>query len=112
MKEVDGHKIARCDCDCDGSTRAGQDVVLDHTYANGLDQTGSRILYAIAAAENHAVYGADATNAFGEAGAPKQGFYILLESEARKLNSWVPATLQRSSCTSVAFFGTWHSTLL
>ena len=46
VKEVDGHKKARCVCD--DSTRAGQVVVLDHTNANGLDQTGSRIFYAAA----------------------------------------------------------------
>eukprot|EP00804_Cyclotella_cryptica_P013123 CCRYP_002393-RA/>CCRYP_002393-RA protein AED:0.39 eAED:0.38 QI:0/0/0/1/1/1/3/0/907 len=38
--------------------------------------TGSRIFYAIAAAENLLVFGADVSNAFGEAPPPKQGFYI------------------------------------
>eukprot|EP00985_Skeletonema_marinoi_P013591 scaffold6767_cov108-Skeletonema_marinoi.AAC.6 len=75
VKEVDGRKKARCVCD--GSTRAGQVVVLDHTYANRPDQTWlSHILCYRCAAENHVVYGADATNAFGEAGAPKQGFNL------------------------------------
>eukprot|EP00804_Cyclotella_cryptica_P010142 CCRYP_018497-RA/>CCRYP_018497-RA protein AED:0.41 eAED:0.40 QI:0/0/0/1/0/0/5/0/765 len=50
--------------------------VLDHTFANSIDQTGSRIFYAIAAAENLLVFGADVSNAFGEAPPPKQGFYI------------------------------------
>lgn len=31
------------------------------------------LLLALTAAENHFIYEADATNAFGEAGAPKQG---------------------------------------
>jgi hypothetical protein len=49
---------------------------LDHTFANGIKQTGSRIFHAIAAAENLLVLGADVSNAFGEAPPPKQGFYI------------------------------------
>ena len=74
VKELDGRKKARCTCD--GSTRAGQVRVLDHTFANSIDQTGSRIFYATAAAENLLVFGADVSNAFGEAPPPKQGFYI------------------------------------
>ncbi len=41
-----------------------------------MDQTSSRLFYAIAAAENLLVYGADVSNAFAEAPPPKQGFYI------------------------------------
>ena len=37
VKELDKRKKA-C-CTCDGSTRAGQVRVLDHTYANCIDQT-------------------------------------------------------------------------
>jgi hypothetical protein len=74
IKELDGRKKARCTCD--GSTRAGQVRVLDHTFANSIEQTGSRIFYALAAAENLLVFGADVSNAFGEAPPPKQGFYI------------------------------------
>jgi hypothetical protein len=74
IKELDGRKKARCTCD--GSTRGGQVRVLDHTFANSIDQTGSRIFYATAAAENLLVFGADVSNAFGEAPPPKQGFYI------------------------------------
>lgn len=74
IKELDKRKKARCTCD--GSTRAGQVRVLDHTYANCVDQTGSRIFYALSAAENKIIFGADVSNAFAEAPAPKQGFYI------------------------------------
>ena len=74
VKELDKRKKARCTCD--GSTRGGQVRVLDYTYANCVDQTSSRIFYAVAAAENLLVYGADVANAFGEAPSPKQGFYI------------------------------------
>ncbi len=74
IKEVDGRKKARCTCD--GSTRGGQVRVLDFTYANSPDHTCSRIFYAISAAENLLIFGADVSNAFAEAPPPKQGFYI------------------------------------
>jgi hypothetical protein len=48
VKELDGRKKARCVCN--GSSRLGQVRVLDHTYANCVDRTGSRIFYAISAA--------------------------------------------------------------
>ncbi|KAL7526038.1 hypothetical protein ACHAXR_001283, partial [Thalassiosira sp. AJA248-18] len=74
IKELDKRKKARCTCD--GSTRAGQVRVLDYTYANCVDHTSSRLFYAIVAAENLIVFGADVSNAFGEAPPPKQGFFI------------------------------------
>ncbi|KAL9178452.1 hypothetical protein ACHAXT_003782 [Thalassiosira profunda] len=73
-KVLDKRKKARCTCD--GSTRAGQVRVLDYTYANCIDQMSNRLFYALSAAENLVVYGADVSNAFGEAPPPKQGFYI------------------------------------
>ena len=74
IKEVHGCKKARCTCD--GSTRGGQVRVLDYTYANSPDHTCLRLFYAIAAAEDLVLYGADVSNAFAEAPPPKQGFYI------------------------------------
>ena len=74
VKALDGRKKARCVCD--GSSRSGSVQVLDETYANCVDQTSSRLFYAIAAAENLLVYGSDVCNAFAEAPPPKQGFYI------------------------------------
>jgi hypothetical protein len=74
VKELDGRKKAQCVCD--GSSCSGQVGVLDHTYANCVDRTGLRISYAISAAENMLVYSADVSNAFAEAPAPKQGFFI------------------------------------
>ena len=68
-KELDKQKKARCTCD--GSTRAGQVRVLDRTYANCVDQTISRIFYALTAAEKIVVYGANVSNAFGETPPPK-----------------------------------------
>jgi hypothetical protein len=74
VKVEDGRKKARCTCD--GSTRGGAVRVLDHTHANSIDQTGSRIFYGLAAVENLLVFGSDVSNAFGEAPPPKQGFFI------------------------------------
>ena len=50
--------------------------VLVETYANCIDQTSACLFYAVAAAENLLVYGADVSNAFAEAPPPKQGFFI------------------------------------
>ena len=83
IKALDDRKKARMVCD--GSLRAGQAHVLDETYANCVDQTSSRMFYAIAAAENLLIYGADVSNAFAEAPPPKQGFYIYPD---RAFNDW------------------------
>jgi hypothetical protein len=50
--------------------------ILDKTYANCVEQTSSRLFYAIAAAEYLLIYGANVSNAFAEASSPKQGFFI------------------------------------
>ncbi len=50
IKAVDGCKKARWECD--GSPCSGQAKVLDETYANCVDQTSSRLFYAIAAEKN------------------------------------------------------------
>ena len=74
IKVEDNRRKARCTCD--GSTRGGAVRVFDHTYANSIDQTSSRIFYALAAAEGLLCFGSDVSNAFGEAPPPKQGFFI------------------------------------
>ena len=74
IKALDARKKARWACD--GSLRSGQAKILDETYANCVDQTSSRLFYAVSAAENLLIYGADVSNAFAEAPPPKQGFYI------------------------------------
>jgi hypothetical protein len=83
VKELDGRKKARCVCD--RSSCSGQVRVLDHTYANCMDRTGSCIFYAISAAKNMLVYGADISNAFAEAPPPKQGFFIYPD---RAIHNW------------------------
>jgi hypothetical protein len=74
IKAVDGRKKARCVCD--GSARSGMVRILAETYANCVDQTSSRLFYAISAAENMLIFGADVSNAFAEAPPPKQGFFV------------------------------------
>jgi hypothetical protein len=66
----------KAQCVCNGSSCSGSVKVLDKVYANCVDQTSSRLFYAIAAAKNLLVYGSDVCNAFVEAPPPKQGFYI------------------------------------
>ena len=83
IKTVDGRKKARCVCD--GSTRSGMVRILAETYANCVDQTSSRLFYAICAAENMLIFGADVSNAFAEAPPPKQGFFIRPD---RAFNEW------------------------
>lgn len=57
IKALDGRKKARCVCD--GSSRSGLVKVLNEVYANCVDQTSSRLFYAVAAAENLLVFGSD-----------------------------------------------------
>jgi hypothetical protein len=73
-KALDGRKKA-C-CTCDGSPHSGMVRILDKTYTNCVEQTSSRLFYAISAAENLLIYGADVSNAFAEAPPPQQGFFI------------------------------------
>jgi hypothetical protein len=90
IKVLDGRKKARCTCD--GSLRSGMVRILDETYANCVEQSSSRLFYAIAAAENLLIYGADVSNAFAEAPPPKQGFFIRPD---RAFHKWWTIHLKR-----------------
>jgi hypothetical protein len=90
IKALDLRKKARCVCD--GSPRASEAIILDKTYANCVDQTSLRMFYAISAAENLLIYGADVSNAFAEAPPPKQGFNIYPN---RAFNEWWVRHLKR-----------------
>jgi hypothetical protein len=50
--------------------------ILDETYANCVDQTSSRLFYAVSAAKNLLVFGANVSNTFAEAPPPRQGFSV------------------------------------
>jgi hypothetical protein len=74
IKAVDGCKKARCICN--GSTCLGMVHVLDETYGNCVNQTSSHLFYAVSAAKNLLIFGANVSNAFAEAPPPLQGFFI------------------------------------
>ena len=50
--------------------------ILDETFANCVDQTSSHLFYAVSAAENLLVFGADVLNAFAEVPPLRQGFFV------------------------------------
>ena len=95
IKALDSCKKARWACD--GSPHLGQARILDKIYANCVDQTSSRLFYAVSAAENLIIMGADVLNAFVEAPPPKQGFYGTLAN--------IPLFIARHFCHTSA-----HST--
>jgi hypothetical protein len=66
---------------CDGSTSGGQARVSGHTYAPTPDITDLRLFFALAALENKLVYGADVSNAFAEAAAPPQVYYMCVDTQ-------------------------------
>ena len=74
IKALDARKKARWACD--GLPQSGQAKILDETCANCVDQTSSRLFYAVLVAENLLIYGADVSNVFAKAPPPKQGFFI------------------------------------
>jgi dUTPase len=75
--KTDGTKKARCVCN--GSPNQRGTVTMAETYASALDQTGARIFWAAAALYNFVIIGADASNAFAEAPAPKAPLYIRID---------------------------------
>ena len=74
VEVLDNQKKAQCTCD--RLSRAGQVQIFDHTYSNCGDKMSSGLLYAAAALENLAIFGADVLNTSGEAPPPRKGFYI------------------------------------
>jgi deoxyuridine 5'-triphosphate nucleotidohydrolase len=64
-------------CTVDGSKRWRRNVKLGHTYANSLATDSERLFWAIAAKWGLIVVGADVSNAFAEAPAPGDTFYII-----------------------------------
>ena len=79
----DGTKKARAPCN--GSPRMQGTVTLGETFAASLDQTASRLFWALSAVKNHIVIGADASNAFAEAPAPIAPLYMTLDAQ---YHSW------------------------
>ena len=75
--------VRKARCVCNGSPRMKGTVTLDHTYAAALEQTGSRIFWALSAIYNFVVSGSDASNAFAEAQAPKAKLYVTIDDVFR-----------------------------
>ena len=72
--------VRKARCVCNGSPRMKGTVTLDHTYAAALEQTGSRIFWALSAIHNYIVSGGDASNAFAEANSPKIPLYVRVDT--------------------------------
>ena len=66
---------------CNGGKKYGKAVTLAHTYAACIEQPASRIFWALSAIEGMTVIGADAGNAFAEAPAPKDPFYMQVDTQ-------------------------------
>ena len=77
----DGTKKARCVCN--GQPRFKGTVIFGYTFAKMLDHVASRIFWAIAAAKNLIVRGADASNTFAEASAPKLPLFVRIDQQYR-----------------------------
>ena len=67
--KTDGTLKSRCVCN--GQPFNRNTVIFGYTFAKMLDHVGSRIFWAACATKNFIVRGADASNAFAEAAAPK-----------------------------------------
>ena len=81
-QEENNRKKARAVCD--GSTRGGQARVAGHTFAPTPDMTDLRLFFALAALENKLVFGADVSNAFAEADAPAQEYFMRVDAQFRE----------------------------
>ena len=69
---------------CNGRPSNKNTVIFGYTYAKSLDHVGSRTFWAIAASKNYIVLGADASNAFAEADAPKHPLYVRVNQPYRE----------------------------
>ena len=78
----DGRLKARCVCN--GKPSNKNTAIFGYTYAKALDQVGAKIFWASAAAKNMIVRGADASNAFAEADAPKIPLYVRIDQQYRE----------------------------
>ena len=80
----DLEKRYKARCVCNGAKNRRGCVTMAETYASSLEQTGSRIFWAASAINNHIVIGADASNAFAEAPAPKAPLYVYIDKPFRE----------------------------
>ena len=76
-----GRKKARCVAN--GAPHLKGSVTLANTYAACLEQTAARIFWSLAATLGKLVFGSDASNAFGEAPAPKAPLFLRVDDAYR-----------------------------
>mmetsp|Transcript_10383 Transcript_10383/g.14952 ORF Transcript_10383/g.14952 Transcript_10383/m.14952 type:complete len:1434 (-) Transcript_10383:2326-6627(-) len=69
---------------CNGSPNQKGTVTLGHTYANALDAASERLFWAIVANEGLIAIGADVSNAFAEAPAPKAPLFLYIDDTFRE----------------------------
>ena len=69
---------------CNGRPSNKNTVIFGYTYAKSLDHVGSRVFWAVAAAKNYIVLGADASNAFAEADPPRHPLYVRVNQPYRE----------------------------
>ena len=80
--KTDGTKKARCVCN--GQPKFKGTVVFGYTFTKMLDHVGSRIFWGTVAANNLIVRGADASNAFAEANAPRMPLFVRIDTQYRE----------------------------
>lgn len=78
VEKTDGTKKARGVCD--GNPKRATVANDRYTYASCVDKTGERIFYAGCAIKGYSIYHCDASNAFAEADAPSQRFYMRVDA--------------------------------
>jgi hypothetical protein len=68
---------------CNGGKRHGKAVTIAETYAACVEQPAQRLYWALVAALNLTAIGCDVGNAFAEAPAPSQPFYMYIDDQFR-----------------------------
>lgn len=76
-------QVAKARGTCNGGPRYGKVVTLADTYAACVEQPAHRLTWALVAALNYIAIGADVGNAFAEAPAPAEGFYMEADDQFR-----------------------------
>ena len=79
-----GNLIYKARATCNGGKRFGRAVTVAETYATCVEQPACRMFWAISAARNHIILGADAGNAFAEAPPPIEPFYMQVNDQFRE----------------------------
>ena len=73
-----GRRKARCVAN--GNPRLKGSITLANSYAACLEQAAARFFWVVYAMKNKLVYGADMSNAFAEAPAPKAPLYLKVDT--------------------------------